>query len=204
MYKDLLFIEGTHQIKSRKTTKKYISALLEMQFLIYNARTGYYLIKAFDKIRSMQHFKTRLAFPIGYQNYNKLDAVTGAVLYGYLHKDFWRKVKQKKSVQIKGCTYYFPKVNFNYKTQLAPVSVYGLKQIFNIPIATASRLKSAAKSEHYLKVKTNYEKISSDKAFIMNKVDETDNLRYKNGKYYLQLIDTVCPLFYFIKRKSLE
>ncbi|MEP2237464.1 MAG: hypothetical protein ABJI22_03820, partial [Maribacter sp.] len=171
-HKDLLFIEGAHQIKSRKTTKKHISALLEKQFLIYNPRTGYYIIKALDKIRSMQHFKTRLSFPIGYQNYNKLDAVTGAVLYGYLHKDFWREVKQKKSVQIKGSTYNFPKVNFNYKTKLAPVSVYSLKQIFNIPIATASRLKSAAKTEQYLKVKPNYEEISSEKAFIMSKVGE--------------------------------
>lgn len=201
---ELLFIEGLQQIKSRKTTKKYISVLLNKQFLTYNPKTGYYLIKAFDKIRRLHHFKNRLAFPIGYHNYYKLDAVTGAVLYGYLHKDFWRKVKQEKSVQLKRSTYNFPKHNFNFKKQPAPVSVYGIKKIFNISIATASRLKSAAKKEQYLKVKSNYEKISADEAYTRKRIGKAECLRYSKGKYFLQSIDTVYPLFYFLKRKSME
>ena len=114
---ELLFLELTHQIKSRKTIKSYISKLLDLKFLSYNSKTQYYIIRSFYNIRAIHNLESRLAFPIGYYNYQKLDAVTGAVIYGYLHKDFWRKVKQKKSVQIKGCTYNFPKFNFNFKNQ---------------------------------------------------------------------------------------
>ena len=200
---ELIFLELTHQIKSRKTTKRYISKLLGLKFLIYNSKTKYYIIRSFDKIRVLHKLESRLAFPIGYYNYNKLNAVTGAVLYGYLYKDFWRKVKQKKSVQIKGCTYNFPKLNFNFKKQPAPVSVYGVYQIFDIPVSSASRLKKAAKKEKYLKVKSNYIKISIEEAVTLKAINKTQDLRYKKGNYFLQSIDTIYPLFYFGKRKSL-
>jgi len=201
---ELAFIELELQIKSKKTTKKYISKLLELEFLVYNPKTQYYIIKGFDKIRTIHHLENRLAFPIGYYNYKNLDAVTGAIIYGYLHKDFWRKVKQKKSVHLKGITYNFSKVNFNFKKQPAPVSVYGVQQIFDIPIATASRLKNAAKKEKYLKVKQNFDKITLNEAVTLKYIGKKEGLRFKNGKYYLQSIDTVCPLFYFVKRKSME
>lgn len=202
---ELTFLELTHQIKSRKTTQNYISKLLELKFLHYNSKTKYYIIRSFYNIRIMHNLESRLAFPIGYDNYQKLDAVTGAVIYGYLHKDFWRKVKREKSVQLKGSTYHFQSPTFNFKNQFAPVSVYGVKQIFDIPIATASRLKSAAKKEKYLKVKHNLEKISKDLATTIkyNKIRK-EELRFIKGHYYLQLIDTVYPLFHFNKRKRLE
>ena len=36
---ELLFLELTNQIKSRKTTKKHISKLLDLHFLSYNPKT---------------------------------------------------------------------------------------------------------------------------------------------------------------------
>lgn len=199
------FLELTNQIKTRKTTKKIISKLLDLNFLSYNPKTQYYILRSFDKIRKLLNLESRLAFPIGYYNYQKLDAVTGAVIYGYLHKDFWRKVKREKSVQIKGSTCNFQSATFNFKNHFAPVSVYGVQQIFDIPIATASRLKTAAKKEKYIKVKHNFEQITIDEAVILkyNRLKKAE-LRFRKGKYYLQSIDTVCPLFYFKKRKSLE
>lgn len=202
---DLLFLEFTHQISSRKTTKKYIAKLKELKFLCYNSKTQYYIIRSFDKIRVMHNLESRLAFPIGYNNYKKLNAVTGAVIYGYLHKDFWRKVKREKSVQIKGRTYNFPSITFDFKKHQAPVSVYGVLQIFDIPIATASRLKTAAKKEKYLKVKKNFEKITLNEAVTLRYTKlKKSELRFRNGNYFLQSIDTVCPLFYFKKRKRME
>ena len=202
---ELLFLELTHQIKSRKTTKRYISKLLDLNFLSYNSKTNYYIIRSFYNIRAIHNLESRLAFPIGYYNYQKLDAVTGAVIYGYLHKDFWKKVKREKSVQIKGCTYNFQSPTFNFNNHFAPVSVYGVQQIFDIPIATASRLKTAAKKEKYIKVNHNFEQITRNEAATLkyNKLKK-DVLRFRKGNYYLQAIDTVCPLFYFKKQKKVE
>jgi hypothetical protein len=201
---ELAFIELELQIKSRKTIKNHISKLIELEFLVYNSKTQYYIIKGFDKIRTIHHLENRLAFPIGYYNYKNLDSVIGAVLYGYLHKDFWRKVKKKKSVHLKGSTYSFPKFNFNFKKHPAPVSVYGVQQIFDIPIASASRLKKAARKAKYLRVKHTFKNISNSEATTLKYIKNIKELRYYKGKYYLQSIDTVCPLFYFKKRKSLE
>lgn len=205
--KRMLIIEYMLQIKCRKTTLRYIQLLLELKFLTFNERTGYYIINSFDKIRKFHDWKVRLAFPIDFSTYNKIQAVTGAVIYGYLHKDFWRKVKRKISVQIKGCTYNFPSPTFNYKKQLAPVSVIGVSKLFKISIATASRLKTAAHKEGFIKLKKNFEDIKIDVSLlvqIQKYNDLNDNIVFHKNDYRMQLIDTVYPLFYFLKRTRLK
>jgi hypothetical protein len=109
-------------------------------------------------------------------------------------------------VQIKGCTYYFLSPKFNYKKQYAPVSIYGVNQLFNISTATASRLKNNAFKEGYIKLKKNYSD-PVDGQILIKKLkalyDITPNIVYKKGKYREQLIDTTYPNFHFKKRKSL-
>lgn len=205
--KGMLIIEYMLQIKCRKTTLKYIQLLLELNFLTYNERIGYYTINSFEKIRQFHDWKVRLAFPIDYSTYHKIQAVTGAVIYSYLHKDFWRKVKRKKSVTVKGITYHFPSPTFNYKKQLAPVSVIGVSKLFKISIATASRLKAAAYKEGFIKLKKNHQDINMDIPFLSLILEHSgmgNNIVYHKDDYRLQLVDTVYPLFYFIKRTNLK
>jgi hypothetical protein len=200
-------IEKIDEIKSRKTTKKHIKILLDKGWIVYNSKTRFYILKSFDQIRKENEFFVRLAFPIEISYYKKLRAITGAVIYGYLHKDFWRKVKSEKSVQIKGSTYHFPTPNFNYKRQYAPVSVIGVFKIFKISIPTASRLKNAAAKEKFIKLKKNYsEPLPKIKGInkILEYNDMNNNLVYHNDEFRLQYIDTVYPLFFFIKRKTLK
>lgn len=204
---DLQFIEYIEQIKLRRTTNKYIKLLLEFNFISYNSKTGYYSINSFDRIRQFHNWKVRLAFPIDYTNYNKIQAVTGAVIYGYLHKDFWRYVKKQKSVQLKGSTYNFLNNTFNYKKQYAPVSVIGVNKIFNISQATASRLKNAAYKEQFIKLKKNFGDVVTNKQAMelyLEYNEKANNIVFHEGEYRLQLIDTIYPLFYFIKRTNLK
>lgn len=204
---DIQFIEYLEQIKCRKTTLRYISLFLELGFISYNGKTGYYTINSFDKIREFHNWNVRLAFPIDYSNYKKTQAVTGAVIYGYLHKDFWRKVKSKKSVHIKGSTYNFPTSTFNYKKHYAPVSVIGVNKIFDISIATASRLKNTAFKEGLIKLKKNFGDIVKHKNLMqlyLEYNDKRNNIVYHDGEFRLQLIDAIYPLFDFIKRKNMK
>jgi hypothetical protein len=191
---------------SRKTINAHILFLKELGWLAYNTKTKYYQIKAFDKIREEKDWEVRLAFQVNHSNIQNIQAITGAVIYGYLHKDFWKKVKRTKSVQIKGCTYYFLSPKFNYKKQYAPVSVYGVNQLFDISTATASRLKNSAFNERYIKLKKNYtEPVPGQSGIkeVKSMFDTASNLVYKYGKYRQQLIDTIYPNFHFKKRKSL-
>jgi len=202
----LQFIQLVEAINSRKTLDKYIKFLMEIGWISYNQKTQFYVFKSFDKIRKDNNWEVRLAFQIDFNNYYKIKAVTGAVIYGYLHKDFWRKVKKQKSVQLKGSTYHFLSPKFNYKKQYAPVSVNGVMQLFNISTATASRLKNEAFNEGLIKLKKNYSKTPINKKIMQYYLDYNDmkqSIAYTNGKYRLQLIDTLYPLFYFTKRKSL-
>lgn len=109
-------------------------------------------------------------------------------------------------MQIKGCTYYFSSPRFNYKKQYAPVSIYGVNQLFNISTATASRLKKSAFKENYIKLKKNYSDPIEGQIVLKELVtlfDTAPNLVYQKGKYRQQLIDTTYPNFHFKKRKSL-
>ncbi|MFO7720210.1 MAG: hypothetical protein R6W85_07205 [Gillisia sp.] len=150
---ELLFIELTEEISSRKTTLRYVSFLVKKGWLQYNPRTGYYIIKSFDRIREENNWEVRLAFPVDFYSYKNIKAITGAILYGYLHKDFWRKVRRKKSVQIKGSTYHFLSPHFKYKEAPAPLSVLGISSIFQISPSTASRLKNSAEKQNCLRLK---------------------------------------------------
>jgi len=203
---ELQFIEYHERIASRKTTKKHIQRLMSKGWIKKNQKTGYYILVSFDKIRVNNDWENRLAFTIGFHNYNKFKAVSGAVIYGYLHKDFWRKVKKKKSVQINGCTYYFLTPKFNFKKAPAPVSVYGVEDIFDISTATASRIKNAAAKEKLISLKKNFTDLPLAPAAMHTYLELFDckhNIVFKGGKHVLQGIDTIFPLFYFRKRKSL-
>ena len=203
---DLQFLELCENI-NRKTTLSYLEFLAEQGWITLNTKTGYYLIKSFDKIRKENEWNSRLAFPADYSNYQNIKAVTGAVLYSYLHKGFWRSLAKRKSVQIMGSTFNFPHTRFNYKREPAPVSVSRVHKFFDISQATASTLKNAAAKKGLLKVKKNYGSMVFNKPAMLRslKYDEKKaNIVYYNGNYHFQLIDTVCPLFYFTKRKSLE
>lgn len=107
---------------------------------------------------------------------------------------------------IKGSTYHFLSPKFNFKEQYAPVSVYGVNQLFNISTATASRLKNSAFKEGYIKLKKNYSDPIPGQSGIKEMAsmfDTAANLVYQKGKYRKQLIDTTYPNFDFKKRKSL-
>ena len=202
------FLEFICQISTRKTTLKYLQLFLELNYIRYNEKTGYYLLNSFESIRQFHDWKVRLAFPVSLSNFKKIKAITGAIIYGYLHRDFWRKLKREKSVQIKGSTYHFPLNSSDLINSYAPVSVLGVCKIFSISISSAFRLKKAAQVEGYLKVKKNFEKSfikSKAELNLYNKYsDFKTNIFYRDGEYMMQSIDTVCPQFYFQRRPKLK
>lgn len=204
---ELLFLELTEEISSRKTTIKYIQFLIEKGWLKYNSKTGYYIIKSFEIIRSDNNWKVRLSYPVDFDSYRNIKAITGAIIYGYLHKDFWRKVRRKKSVQIKGSTYHFLSPHFNYKEAPAPLSVLGIGIIFHISPATAFRLKNCARKQKLLEVKKNYGAVIPNKKAMelcLDYNDKPNNIVFVEGNYRFQLIDTICPLFLFKRRQKLK
>lgn len=204
---ELIWIKYHAKIKSRKTLLRYLDFLIGKGWILYNAKTGYYILKSFDRIREEQDWKVRLAFPVNIDSYNKIQAITGAILYGYLHRDFWRKVRRKKSVRIKGSTYHFLSPKFNPQDSPAPLSVLGTGFIFQISPSTASRLKVLAQKQQLLQVRKNYGTIIPNKKAMdlcLKYNDIRNTVVFHEGNYRFQLIDTILPLFLFKRRPKLK
>jgi len=188
---ELLFIEFIEEIRCRKTSLGYIEFLREKGWLFYNQKTGYYLLKSFERIRRENNWEVGLAFPIDSSSYRNIKAVTGAVIYGYLHRDFWRKLKRKKSVRLKGRTYHFLSPKFNYQEKPAPA---------------ATKLKNEALRHKLLFVQKNYSVgIPNKKAMelcIKYQQGAPNTMVFRDGANRFQLIETVYPLFHFKKLKK--
>ena len=204
---DLEFLELVDKIKSRKTSLSYFKFFLDQGWLIYNNKTGYCILKSLDRIRKENDWKVRWAVPVNFGNYNKLKALSGAAIFGYLHKDFQRKNRKKKSVLVKGGTCHFHSLRFFRRFQSAPVSVYGVTRLFGLSPSTASRLKEAAQKEKYIDVKKNFgEKVFNKKAMLksLKFLESKSNIVFHEGYFRFQLIDTIFPLFLFVRRKKLK
>lgn len=204
---ELFWIRHYSGIKCRRTLLRYLNFLIEKGWIRHNGKTGYNILKSFDSIREEQNWKVRLAFPVDLDSYKSIKAITGAILYGYLHRDFWRKVRRKKSVQIKGSTYHFLSPKFNPVDSPAPLSVLGTGSIFQISPSTASRLKDLAQKQKLLEVHKNFGRIVPNKKAMelcLKDNDKRSNIVFHQGNYRFQLIDTILPLFLFKRRPKLK
>ncbi|SDL64315.1 hypothetical protein SAMN04488034_10731 [Salinimicrobium catena] len=203
---ELMAIKHVLRIKSEKTLRSYLKFFEQKGWIRLNTRTGYYIIKSFDKIRSENNWRSRSAMVLRPLDLLKLKAFVGAGIYAYLYKAFLRRLKKQKSVLIKGRTYHF--LHFRLNRDLAvPVSVHGVSKIFNISPALASRLKCAAARENLLEVQKNYSKRAVQKRpmqLCLKYNDHPQNIVYHNGASRLQLIDAVIPLFSFTRRKKMK
>ena len=191
-----------------KTIKANADKLIQLNWIHLNAKSNYVLIHSFERIRKNNGWESRASIEMYNQDVFRVQAILGAATYGYLHKDFWRKVKKEKSVQLKECAYHFPFPSFNFKLQPAPISVNGVKAIFNISKAKASRIKKLAASQKLIQVQKTFKKLSISK-FDLEGLKQytsiaTNNIIYKEGNFYLQQIDHIIPLFPIRKRKKLE
>lgn len=191
-----------------RTIISQIKKLEELNWIRLNNKTHYYIIFSFDKLRNSNDWISRASIEFYFEDISRIRPILGAALYGYLHKNFWRKVKREGIVTIKGVTYQSLSSSFNYKNQWAPISVYGVKKIFNISIAKLSRLKTLASIDGLIKIKKCYVEYDVDESYALHikkyYPDRTRNLIRKNDKFYLQQIDLILPNFDIRRRKKLE
>jgi len=191
-----------------KTIRANAKRLIKLNWIRLNIKTNYYLIHSFDRLRKDNNWKSRASIEINANNVYNIRAILGAALYGYLHKDFWRKVKKEKFVQIKQRTYHFLFSSFNFKLKAAPIAVNGINALFNISQAKASRIKTIAADQNLIEVQKTFTKIKISK-FCLDGLKQytsicTSNIVFREGNYYVQEIDHIIPLFPIRKRKKLE
>lgn len=198
-------IQQVLRIKSEKTMQSYIKFFEAKGWLRLNAKTGYYIIKSFDRIREENDWRMRYAILLLPLDLYRLKAFVGAGIYAYLHVVYLKRQREKESVRKKGRTYHFLQSRRNRRTA-APVSVNGVEKIFNISKAIASRLKKAAEKERLIKVKKHYSRPISKDIFqwSLKYNDLPQKIVFRRKKYRIQLTDTITPFFSFTRRKKVK
>ena len=198
-------IQQVLRIKSEKTMRSYVRFFEKKGWLRHNNKTGFYLIKSFERIRYENDWRMRNAILLLPPDIYRLKAFIGAGVYAYLHSVFLKRQREKESVQKKGRTYHFLRSCRKGKTGV-PISVNGVEKIFRISKAIASRLKKAAEKEKLIKVKKNFSKPISKKTvqYCLKYNDLPQNIVFRRRKYRLQLIDTITPLFSFNRRQKMK
>lgn len=193
-------------LKQKKSVINLFERVIQLGWIRKNEKTGYYIIKSFDKLRIENLWESRISTLITLSDLNHLNAHIGASLYTYLHKIFWHKVRREKSVRLKGCTFHFLSLTFNYLNQSAPIATTGVESLYNISKSKASRLKLSASKFKLIEVQKNYIKqdYSEAEIKIMIKYDLIPAYVSKyNDSFFLQSIDLITPKISLYKRCSL-
>jgi len=203
---EVLALKQMMGFKSKTPVMNLVTELKELDWIRLNERTGFYIIRSFDKLRDEYGWDSRVSTLMTLSSINNLNAYIGASLYTYLHKIFWKKVKREKSVRLKGCTYHFLSPTFNYKGQPAPIATTGVEALYEISKSKASRLKIAAFKSKLITLKKVYQKQdhTSHEIKLMIKYDLIPRHVSKfKGSFYLQSIDLITPRIDLVKRRSL-
>lgn len=192
-----------------KTINSNFNKIIELGWLYFDDEFEYYRLVSFDVLRNERHWGKRRSFPFTYKDVSHIRATLGAILYTQLHKSYCRKyLKKRRSNVLKSESASKP---FTFSCDIkkyAEVSVLSIESIFGLSINKAVRLKQAAKKEKLIEVKKQYLRIEYSQVYAAKKGNyyrgESQNIIFKDGNYYLQLIDRIYSELYFKKRKKLE
>jgi hypothetical protein len=90
----------------------------------------------------------------------------------------------------------------------AEISVLSIREFYGITICKAVRLKQAAEKLGLIEVKKQYLKLKKNQVYATKKGnqfrDESQNVVFLNGDYYIQQIDKIYTELHFKRRKKLE
>ncbi len=189
--------------KSNKTPKKHIKDLISKNWIGYDPKCKIYFIRSFDFIRRSNSWTERSSAVFNYNHLVQTKAWCGGILYTILYKN--ARKKYCKAASIKGKAIQAQ----NTSSLFCKVATTGVIKIFNISIATASRLKSLANASGFISVKKTFSPTdikASEKYDAIKYISDTNitvTFRIKNGKVFMQSIDKIYPYLHLSKRKKL-
>jgi hypothetical protein len=196
-------------LKHEKTINNNFKKLTELGWLYYDEEFEYYRLEGLDKLREERDWELRRAAPFTYKDITHIKATLGAILYTQLYKSYCRKHFKKRKSNVLKSESASKSFTFSFDIKrFAEISVISINTFFNISICKASRIKTLAAKYKLLEVRKQYLRISYNQVYAAKKGnkyrEESQNIIFKNGNYYLQLIDKIYSDLYFKKRKKLE
>lgn len=190
----------------QRPIERHLRKLEELAWIRENKKTGMTLILSIGKINYTGKGISRASVKCRISEISNIYGFVGAAIYSYLYFDFWRRVKSKRVVCLKGRTYHALSSSFNYRNKYAPIALLGVQKIFNLSTKKAANLKQAAREQGYIKVKKTYGqlKLTKSEKNLKMKYDyhEKERFVYVKNSYQTQEIDHILPLLDLYKRKK--
>ena len=188
-----------------RTIQRQVNSLLALGWLQKNTKNGYFLIRGWSLFKNQIQSVTRLSYELSFNEINNMRAVIGAVIFGYLHRLYWRKQIRLGSVSIKGGTSKVPRGLFRYLMKDgAPIALSGVEKVLGIPKRKAQHLKELAEKFQYIETKAHLiptDLKSSDIRLLKRNSIDTNHYRFVNGFYFIQNPDRFTINFTFCNRK---
>ncbi|WP_439152264.1 hypothetical protein [Winogradskyella sp.] len=194
--------------KTTKTVKSNFNKLKKLQWLYYDEDYQFYRLSSLDKIREHYNWVSRKAVPFTAKDISHIRATLGAIIYTQPYKTYCRKHFKSSSNVLKSRS-ASESIAFSCDTKkYAEVSVLSIHSFFGITINKAVRLKQAAYKFGLIEVQKQYLKLQKNQVYAAKKGnkyrDESQNIVFLNGDYYIQLIDKIYTDLYFKRRKKIE
>jgi len=85
-------------IRDSRTFRKYISKLVQHQFLVYNPKSGYYFIRGFERLRTIHGIKDRTSVLLYRHQLSDIQAFIDTALIGQVIQNqeyYWVKGKER-------------------------------------------------------------------------------------------------------------
>lgn len=194
--------------KTTKTVKSNFSKLEKLEWLYYDDDYQFYRLLSLEKIRQKYNWVSRKAYPFMYKDVAHIRATLGAIIYTQPYKTYCRKHFKRSSNVLKSRS-ADETITFSCDIKkYAEVSVLSIKDFFGISINKAVRLKQTAERCGLIEVKKQYLKLHKSQVYAAKKGnkyrDESQNIVFVNGDYYIQQIDKIYTDLYFKRRKKIE
>ena len=217
----LTVIASDLNLKSHKTILNNLEILISLNWLGFNPKTGYFFVRSFDRIRTMNGFNHRSSVEIELSDIKKFKAFIAGAVIGNLVKISRRRALERE--RLSGRSLH----RSNKLPDFYPVANLAISKILKISISTAWKLKDLAHREGYIVLKKNFKELKSqdlnivykNKAEIENESlnisakhcksiklsfpEYRDRIRVRKNSLWVQEIDTVKALMNYRKRRKL-
>jgi hypothetical protein len=213
----MIFIEGKTKLtrnqiklinnllgyKQPKRIRAWIKKLQELEWIKFNRKTGYFILKSLQKLPEVKRLKANSKFPCIASCLNNIRAFIGGTIFIYL----WIINNNKRKIKSEGGEPYnggsFHPLGFSSRSKSvfwAEVSLNGINKMFGISQTKVSKLRKLAKEEGYIKVRENFQRLDYDKKIKTARLRQLGiNAVFRNGKHWEQKPSLVYPLD-FMKR----
>ncbi|MCW3789354.1 hypothetical protein [Plebeiibacterium sediminum] len=182
-------------VKSRQTISNHLNQLLELNWVGYNNKSGYYFIRSFGFVMNQLGFKRQTLAKFEIDDIK----IIKAFFIGAIISDLIKKQKRQivRTERLKG-RFYQSRKNV---ASFYPIANIALAKILNISIYSAFKYKQLAKDCNFIEIKNNRRllKINKNELWIYRKsIDEKEssktriiNISDNQHIVYTQEIDTV-------------